>query len=110
MNSIETPDLRARLAAGERMWLVHAAETVNFRFAHLPGAVAFADADQAATFLRPTDTIVVYGVDRTCRTSRTLAAELSRRGFAHVTWYADGLDGWMAAGGNVEGTHDPDRT
>lgn len=104
MSTIDTATLRARLAAGERLWLVHAAETVAFRSAHLPGAVAFADAGRATTVLRKTDSIVVYGLDRTCRTSRALAAGLSRCGYPNVAWYADGLRGWMAADGDVEGT------
>ncbi len=103
MNTIDTAQLRARLAAGRRPWLVHAAEAMSFRSSHLPGAVAFGEAEQAAAFLRADDVIVVYGFDGACRTSRALADELSERGFAHVSWYAEGLEGWLAAGGQVEG-------
>jgi rhodanese-related sulfurtransferase len=102
---IGTEALRARIVVGQRLWLVHAAESVSFRSAHLRGALAFPDADQAAAFLRHDDPIVVYGFDRTCATSRTLATELSNRGFTDVAWYADGLQAWLAAGGHVEGTH-----
>jgi rhodanese-related sulfurtransferase len=107
---IDTEALGARIAAGQRLWLVHAAEAVTVRSAHLPGALTFPDADQAAAFLRHGDPIVVYGFDPTCATSRTLATELSNRGFTDVAWYADGLQAWLAAGGHVEGTHDRDRT
>lgn len=110
MKIIDTEALRARIVAGQQLWLVHAAEAVTFRSAHLPGALAFPDANQAAAFLRPGDPIVVYGFDSTCATSRTLATELSNRGFTDVAWYADGLQAWLAAGGHVEGTHDRDRT
>ncbi len=110
MTTIDTAQLRARIAAGQRLWLVHAADAAPFRNAHIPGALAVTDADQAAAFLRPDDTIVVYGLDATCRTSRRLATELSRRGFADVAWYAGGLEAWLAAGGSIEGTRDPDRT
>ena len=106
MNTIDTTQLRTQIAAGQPLWLVLAAEAVTFRFAHLPGAIAFADADQIVAFLRADDAIVVYGSDPTCDTSRTLAIELSRRGFTDVSWYADGLKDWLATGGHIEGTRE----
>lgn len=102
MDLIDGPDLRRRLAAGAPIVLIHAATAVPFRTAHLPGAVAFSDIDQASAALRSADVIVVYGADHECEDSRSMAAELARRGFGDVAWYAGGLAEWTACGGLVE--------
>ncbi len=110
MKPIDTDQLLARMANGRQIWLVHASERASFRSVHLPGALTFADADQAAAFLRPDDTVVVYGLGPACRASRELATDLARRRFVDVWLYAEGLESWIAAGGHVEGTRGPGHT
>ncbi|HSI93321.1 MAG TPA: rhodanese-like domain-containing protein [Jiangellaceae bacterium] len=103
---IDGETLRSWLAAGDPIALVHAGAATSFREGHLPGAVAFSDVDQAAGSLRSTDVVVVYGRDDACTTSRAMAAELARRGFSHVSWYAGGMAEWVAAGSPTEGPSD----
>ncbi|MFA9429946.1 rhodanese-like domain-containing protein [Egicoccus sp. AB-alg2] len=97
------PELRRRLAAGERLWLVHAAGPVSFRSAHLPGAVAFPDDRHLERMLRRDDHVVVYGESHDDLRSRELAAGLHARGYRHARWYAGGLTEWRASGAPVEG-------
>lgn len=106
MRTIDGQTLRARLAAGERLWLVHDESCSSFRLAHVPGAIAFFDLGQATRVLRPDDVIIVYGLDETCSASRMMAAELSGQGFADVWWYSGGLQEWIEAGAPVEGSLD----
>jgi 3-mercaptopyruvate sulfurtransferase SseA len=99
---IDGATLRARVRAGERLWLVHAPGSQSFRVAHIRGAAAFADAAQVRRSLRRDDEIVVYGEDD-CAECRALAEELRRHGYRRVWWYAGGLQEWVASGGEVEG-------
>jgi 3-mercaptopyruvate sulfurtransferase SseA len=99
---IDGATLRARVRAGERLWLVHAPGSQSFRVAHIRGAAAFADAAQVRRSLRCDDQIVVYGEDD-CVECRTLAEDLLSHGYRRVWWYAGGLQEWVASGGEVEG-------
>jgi rhodanese-related sulfurtransferase len=99
---IDGETLRARLASGERIWLLHASGSQRFRKVHIRGSVAFADIDQIRSVLRPDDEIVVYG-GTGCEACRALVERLRRSGYGRACWYAGGLQDWLAGGGEVEG-------
>jgi rhodanese-related sulfurtransferase len=98
---IAREELRSRLAAGDPIWLVHV-PAGTFGRGHLLGAVAFGDLARVCHSLRPQDTVVVYGPDAGCTVSRDLVEQLRRQGYVDSWWFADGLRGWVAAGGEVE--------
>jgi hypothetical protein len=102
--TIAAAELRSRLAAGEPIWLIHVPAN-TFAGGHLLGAVAFGELARIRDSLRPQDTVVVYGPDAACTASRDLVVELRRRGYGDSWWFADGLRGWAAAGGDVEALH-----
>jgi hypothetical protein len=103
--TIAGTQLRSRLAAGDPIWLIHVPAS-TFARGHLLGAVAFGELARIRDTLQPRDTVVVYGPDEACTASRDLVVELRHQGYGDCWWFADGLRGWAAAGGDVEGTDD----
>jgi rhodanese-related sulfurtransferase len=100
---IDGSALRALLDTRELVWLVHAPGAADFRLLHIRDALALADADQVRRVLHQDDEIVVYGRDATCTASRSLVRDLIDHDYGRVRWYADGLQEWVGAGGEVEG-------
>jgi rhodanese-related sulfurtransferase len=100
---IDGAALRALLDGREPVWLVHAPGAADFRLLHIRDALALAGADQVRRALRPDDQIVIYGRDATCTASRSMVRDLLDHGYGRVRWYAEGLQGWVGAGGEVEG-------
>jgi rhodanese-related sulfurtransferase len=99
--TIAGAELCSRLEAGEPIWLIHVPAS-SFARGHLLGAVAFGELARIRDTLQPQDTVVVYGPDAACTASRDLVVELRRHGYGDSWWFADGLRGWAAAGGDVE--------
>jgi rhodanese-related sulfurtransferase len=94
--------LRQRLAAGWRPWLVHVGTVDEFAEAHLPGAVRLPDLDHLLPLLETGDPVVLYGAGA----DHDRVTEWAGASTAHTTdllWhYAEGLAEWTAAGGPVE--------
>lgn len=87
-----------------RAWLIHADGPRSFRQAHLPGAIRFCTLDHAIAVLRPDDHIVVYGHDDRSPHAPRWVSKLLRSGYQHAWWYEEGVTGWRAAGGQLEGS------
>jgi rhodanese-related sulfurtransferase len=94
--------LRQRLAAGWRPWLVHVGTASEFADAHLPGAVHLPAPEHLIPLLETGDPVVLYAVhaDR----ERVVAwVDATGTHGNHLLWhYVEGLAGWMAAGFPVE--------
>lgn len=95
------------MAAGQARFL-DARDPASFRTGAIPGAASLPPglADQALAerlAALPRDRVlVVYCDGLGCDQSRTLAERLAALGAARVALLADGLDGWLKAGGPLE--------
>ncbi len=100
-------DTRQLLARTAQVTLVDAHGPPYFASGHLPGAVNIPPHDVAALApLRigsPTAPVVVYGASGSSNAA-LVAAQLVALGYADVSLYDDGLEGWIAAGLPVEAT------
>ena len=90
------------LADLSRVTLVEALGTSYFANAHLPGALNLTPDrvdEMAATLLpdRGAD-IVVYSADERCACAHGVIRRLTALGYRRVSWYAEGKEGWAAAG------------
>ena len=105
---ITTHDLRTRLAHRPEMQLLDVRLEPDFEAAHLPGAmhqcvfeVGFLPAIRARINDRQT-LICVYGHGPDSYETRMACAKLLREGYANTMDYREGLQGWVAAGGELE--------
>jgi rhodanese-related sulfurtransferase len=95
------------MAAGQARFL-DARDPAAFRNGAIPGAVnlppGLPDAELAARLAAlPRERVLVAYCDGLgCDLSRTLAERLAALGAARVALLADGLDGWLKAGGPLE--------
>jgi len=99
---------RAMLASGARLF-VDAREPAEFAAGHIPGAVhVSADAllmgmDSVLPGVEKSRPILVYCGDLACSKSKDLAQGLKELGFTDLAVMPEGLEGWLAVGGPVEG-------
>jgi rhodanese-related sulfurtransferase len=103
---IHTAELRKQLESTDPPIVVDVRLEDDFKVAHIPGAinncvyeVAFGER-MAKAVPEPNRPIVVYGANSESFEAR-MAAEKSRRGYANVYEYRDGLAAWRAAGAPV---------
>jgi rhodanese-related sulfurtransferase len=101
--TVDRPTLLALLGRRDT-WLLHADGPGSFRRAHLPGAIRFDTLEHALAVVRQDDRVVVYGPDARSPHAPRWVADLLRHGHERVWWYRDGIAGWQAAGGRIEGT------
>lgn len=87
-----------------RAWVIHADGPRSFQQAHLPGAIRFDTLGHAIAVLRPDDRIIVYGRDDRSPNAPRWVSELLRNGYQRAWWYEEGIAGWQAAGGQLEGS------
>lgn len=105
---VAPPDGRAMLASGARLF-VDAREPAEFAAGHIPGAVnVSADAllmgmDSVLPGVEKSRPILVYCGDLACSKSKDLAQGLKELGFTDLAVMPEGLEGWRAVGGPVEG-------
>jgi 3-mercaptopyruvate sulfurtransferase SseA len=98
---ISVTALRALLDdPGLSVWLIHAADQVAFREAHIPGALACPQ-DTLLRRLAGDVPVVVYGEDDQAEAAPALTAVL-RHLDVEVVWFPGGLAAWRAAGLPVE--------
>ena len=97
-------EARVLFDSGQALF-IDARDPAAFRDGAVPGAANFppglADADLAARLkaLPPGRTLVVYCDGLGCGLGRTLAERMAALGADRVALMADGLEGWLAAGG-----------
>jgi rhodanese-related sulfurtransferase len=108
VKNILTEELRKRLDGGDAPALVEVLGADEFREYHLPGAInvplssSFQEDIQKAVpdKRRP---VVIYCRDPDCHASPTAAHVMSAHlGYSEVYEYAEGKEGWKAAGLPVE--------
>ena len=102
-------DTRQLLARSAQVTLVDAHGPPYFALGHLPGAVNIPPHDVTALaplrIRSPRTAVVVYGASGSSNAA-IVASQLVALGYADVSVYADGLEGWIAAGLPVEGSED----
>ena len=90
--------------------LIHVLPEEDFAEAHIPGAQCFCVYESAfigkitAAFPDQSTALIVYGASDDTIEAETAIAKLTAAGFPNVERLADGLKGWVANGGSVEGT------
>jgi rhodanese-related sulfurtransferase len=94
--------LRQRLAAGWRPWLVHVGTADEFAAAHLPGAVWFPHLEHLIPLLQDGDPVVLYGAGAAHGRGSDLSSVLTSHASDHLWHYAEGLAEWQAAGHPLE--------
>ncbi len=101
-------DARALLTAGTHLF-VDARTPDEFAAGHIPGAVnipseaLLTGIDDAVQGLKPDALIVVYCGNLACPKSKEVAEGLKGMGFTKLSVMPEGLEGWRAVGGPVEG-------
>ena len=103
---ITREELQQRLSSANRPTLVEALPEKYYRDGHLPGALHLPHTEVAA--LAPAvlpdknAEIIVYCASATCQNSHIAAKLLEQRGYARVSVYAAGKQGWTEAGLSLE--------
>jgi rhodanese-related sulfurtransferase len=100
---IDASELKRKLDDGEDFKLVNALGEWEFRAKHIPGSLHFPTADDAFASLEPTDEIIVYCSNPSCRASASMYKELVDRGYENVRRFEGGMLAWEDAGYPLEG-------
>jgi len=88
--------------------IVDARSDTDFAMGHIPGAInipSWAIGDElteASSQIEQGRPVIVYCDGMSCGKSMTVAKKLVEKGFKNVSVYADGIDGWLSAGRNLE--------
>lgn len=100
----------ARSIVDEGMHFIFDARApAEYEKGHLPGAMNFYSGDfdeffqLYALMLIPEQPVLVYCSGRACDESLLVSKNLMELGFTNVVLYAEGLEGWRAAGHSMEG-------
>jgi hypothetical protein len=94
--------LRGRLDAGWRPWLVHVGAAEEFARAHLPGAVWVADVELLRTLLDTGDPVVLYSAGQDDGLIEEWSATLPTDHGRSLWHYRGGLAEWRAVGAPLE--------
>jgi len=70
---------------------------------HIPGSISVSSRTEAAKCLDRDDEIVVYCTNVDCPASKRLYGYLEGTGYKRLRRYADGINGWLEAGYQLEG-------
>jgi rhodanese-related sulfurtransferase len=103
--TISREELKAKLDAGEKFFLVNVLSPGAFRREHIPGSmnVPVSQVERRARELwNVDDEIVVYCSNSACEASPMAAASLDSLGYRHVADYEGGIEDWKEAGYPVE--------
>ena len=107
---ITAQTLQSLISTSSAHALIHVLPEEDFGEAHIPGARCFCVYESAfvakmmAAFPDPNTALIVYGASDDTIEAETAIAKLKAAGFAHVERLAGGMQGWIAAGGSIEGT------
>jgi rhodanese-related sulfurtransferase len=101
--TLDSEELRVKLARGNSTKLVMAGSSWAFRTKHLPGSLYFKTAEQMFEALQPDDEIVVYCSNLDCHASLSTIQKLLDHGYGKVSHYAGGIIAWEDAGLPLEG-------
>ena len=96
--------LKAKLDRGDDFKLVMAMGRLAYEKMHIPGSLHYGDIEEGARQLDPADEVVVYCQNPLCPLSIQAYLLLGSRGFQNLYRYAEGLEGWDAAGYPLEGS------
>ena len=103
--TIRSEELRVAIDTGDNV-VVEALPASYYAEGHLPGAhnLALDDLDQLAGEVIPRidQPVVTYCTGLTCSNSHQAAERLRALGYTDVRVYAEGKDGWRAAGLPIE--------
>jgi rhodanese-related sulfurtransferase len=94
--------LRDRLEAGWRPWLVHVGPADEFARGHLPGAVWIAGVEQLLTLLDTADPIVLYGAGPNDELIEAWSETLLADPGPPIWHYRGGLAEWRNVGAPLE--------
>lgn len=99
-------DEALRLNMDQAALFVDARTAMEYSFGHIPGAVSLPleEFQAGAPLLRQlhqADLVVCYCGDTLCPKAEKLA-ELLRQEGIHAVFFAEGLDGWLVSGGQLE--------
>lgn len=104
MKIISKEQLKAKLDRGDDFKLVMAMDRYAYEKMHIPGSLHFHSIEEAARQLDPTDEVIVYCQNPMCPLSIRAYILLRQRGFQNLYRYAEGLEGWYAAGYPLQGS------
>lgn len=109
MRTMTTTELHEWLARDEDFTLVNVLPPENFEHKHIPGSVNapvgaddFVDSVEDEVGGDPNAKVVVYCANESCDASSKAARELEAAGFGQVWDYEAGIEGWEAAGHELE--------
>jgi rhodanese-related sulfurtransferase len=104
--TISRDELRARIQAGTAPTIIEALPEKYYLDGHLPGALHLPHdkVRELAPALLPDKgaEIVTYCASATCRNSHIAAETLAAMGYGNVSVYAEGKQGWVEAGLELE--------
>lgn len=98
--TITTAELRERLDTGHTA-LFDVRGDVDFELGHIPGAMTAPLGSlvfRVARLMNPDSFVAVYSNGGDCTLAAQAAARLENLGLRNVHCYAEGLEGWRAAG------------
>ncbi len=106
MKTITAQELRQKMDASQDMIVINVLSKESFEKKHVPGSINMPlDELEAQTPKRLPDKdakIIVYCASTACQASPNAARKLEEMGYTDITDFEAGMEGWEAAGFEVE--------
>lgn len=106
LQTIDAKKLNQRLKGVQPPILINALAEDAFIAKHIPGSINIPteNAEWAENVIPYKEAeVVVYCANRNCNASPKLAEKLEEMGYAHVTDFEDGVEGWRTEGFELVG-------
>jgi len=104
---VTAEELKQKIDNGEDFILVNALTKESFAKSRIPGSINIPKDEPERARTQIPDKykyIITYCASSTCSASPQLAAKLEDMGYTNVAEFKGGLQGWMDAGYELEGT------
>jgi len=100
---ISEKDLKAKLDAGEKFYLIDARSKEDFEHNHIIEAIGLPwgpefEKELASVLPDKDAEVVVYGTNEACVMAKSAVDFLEKAGYQNLSIFSGGMTGWMEAG------------
>jgi rhodanese-related sulfurtransferase len=107
MKEVSEKDLKSKIDAGDKFYLIDARSKEDFEHNHLPEAVNLAwgpefNTDLSVVLPDKDSEIIVYGTNEACAMAKSAVDHLEKVGYQNIGLLSGGIMSWMEAGHALE--------
>ena len=110
MKKVSLNELKTKLDGGSAVTLIETLSADEYKRGHLPGAINIPSnqiAELSGSGLPDKSAeIVLYCSGPKCHASENAARELEQVGYSNISVYAEGKEGWLKAGMQLEASNE----